>query len=872
MRPACRFNQQMLEISNRMTLPLLIHLVDFCRRRALWVVLFALASCVGLSAYIANNIKINTDINQLMASDLDWREREQALEKAFPQNVDRLVIVIDGISPDAAEAAADSLAKALRKDPSLFKTVKRPDAIPYFQKNGLLFLSEDKLTTLLENMIKAQPFLGSLARDLSLRGLFDTMALSVEGIRSGMARYEEIEPSLKVLADTLSSALEGRDEKLPWQSVMSDQPPALRDLRKFILTQPVLDYSALSPGKKASQEVRRLAETLDLTPEHGVQVRLTGSIALNDEEFASVANGMEISILLSFVLVIALLYLALRSTRLILPILLTLVAGLLATTSFALFAVGSLNLISVAFAVMFVGIAVDFGIQFGVRFRQERFLEPDFIKAIKTTAQNIAPPLALAAASTTLGFLAFIPTDYRGVSELGVIASAGMVIAFILNLTLLPSLLALFKPPAEKGSVGYAWAAPIDIFLLAHRRVLLIVIGGVSLAALVLAAQIRFDFDPLNLKNPETESVSTMLAIMEDPDASPYTIEILAPDLEKAQTLATKLEALPEVDHAITLASFVPKDQAEKLALIADAQFMLAPSLSPADPLPAPTREQILKSMDETALKLRSLGTDRTAAAHLAKELENVVASQDPSLLNRLHVSMIDGMQHYLLQIKQLLSAAPVTLTSITDDLRRDWITPEGCAKIEVYPKGNGRDPNVLQLFADSVRQVEPEASGTAISIQESGKTVLNAFIKAGLLALGAIAALAFIILRRLGDVLRLLFPLILAGVLTLATMVAVSLPFNFANIIALPLLLSLGVSYAIYFVTYWRNGHEHPLGSSMARAVLFSAGTTLVAFGSLSLSSHPGTQGMGELLTIALLYSVLCTFLVLPVLLGRLR
>lgn len=850
----------------------LVHTVDFCRRFALIVVLAALAVSASFGLYVLDHIKINTDIDGLMATDLDWRLREKELDAAFPQKLDRLVIVVDGLNADLAENAAATLTDALSSQPALFKTVLRPDASPTFQKYGLLFLSEEKLADLLDVLVQAQPLMGSLAKDPSLRGLFKTMDMAVEGVKRGQTDYKNIAPSFALIAQTLEANLAGHDARLPWQSMMSNHAPTLRETRKFILVQPVLDFGALSPGAKASQAVRAFAKEKGLTPDNGVTVRLTGSVALNDEEFASVEQGTKTATVVSIVLVIFILFLALRSLRLILPILITLGVGLIATTAFAMAAIGSLNLISVAFAVMFVGIAVDFGIQFGVRFRDEHHKEPDAAKAMLATTRLIAAPLTMAAASTIIGFMAFIPTSYRGVSELGLIAGTGMVIAFILNLTLLPALLALMRAPAEPEAIGFAWASPIDRFLTANRNRLRLGIGLVTLIALVLAVQVRFDFDPLNLKDPHTESVSTLFDIMKDPDASPYVIQILAPSLDEAKALAVKIDELAEVDHTITLASFVPEDQEAKLAQIADAKFLLDPSLSPHATLVPPSDEENLAAMKDTAKTLRTLGTDRIEAQKLADALFKVVDRDSIKLLITLKHNMIGGMMDHLARARFLLSGEKATLESITDDLRYDWVTADGRAKIEVYPKGDARDHRVLTAFTQAVRKIAPNASGSPISIQESGKTVMNAFIQAGALGIFLIAILGWIILRRAMDVVRLITPLILAGILTLATMTAINLPLNFANVIALPLLLSLGVSYAIYFISYWKNGQENPLSSSMARAVLFSAGTTLVAFGSLSLSSHTGTRSMGELLTIALLYSLLCTFGALPVLLEKAR
>ena len=342
----------------------------------------------------------------------------------------------------------------------------------------------------------------------------------------------------------------------------------------------------------------------------------------------------------------------------------------------------------------------------------------------------------------------------------------------------------------------------------------------------------------------------------------------MAPSVKEAAALAAKIDALPEVDHTITLANFVPQNQDANLALIEDAKFLLDPTLNPDSLLIPPTDRENLEALAQTAEKLRSLGDDKVAASRLAAALEKVIARDDISLLDRLHYAMVAGLQDHLVRVRKLLSAEKLSLDTLTDDLRRDWVSKEGLARIEVHPKGDARDHKVLKAFTESVRAIAPQATGASVSIQESGKTVSSAFLKAGALGLVAISLMSLLVLRRFTDVVRLIFPLILAGILTLAIMVAINLPLNFANIIALPLLLSLGVTYAIYFISYWKNGEINPLQSSMARAVLFSAGTTLVAFGSLSLSSHTGTSGMGQLLTIALLCSVLSTFIVLPVLL----
>ncbi|MDR3449480.1 MAG: MMPL family transporter, partial [Alphaproteobacteria bacterium] len=752
----------------------------------------------------------------------------------------------------------------------------RPDALPFFQKNGLLFLSQDELASALDQIAQAQPLIGTLVSDPSLRGFFGTIGLMMQGAQTGAVDAATLARPLDAITETVNAALAGQDKPLDWQNLMPAQSPEmlLRQTRKFIITKPVLNFADLQPGEDATKAVRQAAQDLNLAPDNGVRVRLTGPVALNDQEFGSVASGTGLATALSGLLVLVLLFLAMRTWRIVLPIALTLTAGLVASTAFATVAVGSLNLISVAFAVMFIGIAVDFGIQFGVRYRDQHHREPDHARALTNTARVIAVPLAMAAGSTALGFLSFIPTDYRGVSELGLIAGAGMIIAFTLNITLLPALMTLTKPPAESESIGYKSLAPLNDFLRGNRGLLFPLIGLIVVGGLVLAAHIRFDFDPLDLKDPHTESVSTMFDIMQDPDSDAYAAQILAPSQDAAQDLADQLAKLPEVDHVQTLASFVPDDQTKKLAMIRDTASLLAPTFAlPQNP--APTDAQNIEALRATAAALHGAGDKMASAQNLADALDKLAAAA-PETRARAQTDIVAPLQAKMQEIRSVGAVQPVTLADIPPELTKDWVTAGGEYLVEIFPKrdasNNPRDLSILNRFIDAVVKIAPDVSGTPVSIRESGRTIVSAFVHAGIYGLVSISLLSLIVLRRPRDVVMMIAPLLVAGVLTLATLTVINLPLNFANIIALPLLLSLGVSYAVYFVFYAQTGARDLLQSSVARAVLFSAATVLTAFASLCLSPHTGTRGMGELLTIALLYSVACTFLLLPVLLGTRR
>ena len=826
----------------------------------------------GAVAYISGHFAITTDTSQLISSDLAWRKRERQLDAAFPQHTDTIDVVIDGRTPELAEKAAKDLSAALSAaQPKPLEIVRRRDGGAFFEKNGLLFLSLDEVKQTTESLIKAQPVLGTLAADPTLNGLAKALTFIPLGIEEERGTWADFEKPLTALVNAIDDILAGKPSTFSWGALLNGDQTKAADLRRFIEVKPVLDFGDLQPGAQASELIRSTALRLGLTPDKGVRVRLTGPVPMADEEFGTVAEGALLNACLTVAAVFLILWLALRSGRIIFAVLVGLFAGLALTAAAGLALVGALNLISVAFAVLFIGIGVDFGIQFSVRYRQERHDKDALREALIATGRNAGKPLALAAAATTAGFYAFLPTDYRGVSELGLIAGSGMIIAFLMSITFLPALLVLLNPPGEPREVGYRALAPVDRFMARHRRAILVLTGVCVAAGLPLLKRLEFDFNPVNLRSAKVESVSTFNDLMRDPATAPNTIEILAPSLADAEALAAKIDHLPEVSRTVTLASFVPDRQQEKLALIADAASLLGPTIESSETQPKPSDEDTVATLREAAdaySKASKKAGGSRVTEHMANALRKL-AEANPKVRVMAETALLDGLKLRLTQIRQAFKAEQFTIKQLPPDIVSDWITGDGRARIEVAPKGDGNDNANLRRFATAVLAVAPEATGVPILIQESAHTVVRSFIEAGALALGSITLILFVALRRVSDVLLTLVPLLLAGVVTLEICVLIGLPLNFANIIALPVLLGVGVAFKIYYVLAWRAGETSLLASPLTRAVIFSAMTTATAFGSLWFSSHPGTSSMGELLALSLVTTLAAAVLFQPILMG---
>jgi hypothetical protein len=684
---------------------------------------------------------------------------------------------------------------------------------------------------------------------------------------------DDLSGTLNMVADTLDEVIAGRQASFSWRAMLNGRPPDASERRRFIEIRPVLDYTALMPGKTATDAIRKAAEDLNLASQYGARVRLTGTVSIADEEYATLNDGAFVNTTVTILVVLTILWLALRSPRIIFAVFVSLIVGLSITAALGLALVGALNLISIAFAVLFIGLGVDFGIQFSVRYRAERHEVDDLHQSLANTARYVGAPLTLAAAATAAGFLSFLPTDYKGLSELGLLAGLGMIIAFLTSITLIPALLTLLRPPGEPAEMGYKALAPVDRFMERRRMPIIVGTGLVVAAGLPLLYWLQFDFNPLNLRSTKVESVATFLELKSDPAIGANSIFVLEPNQAAARANVDKLGKLPEVSLVKTIESFIPDDQQPKLAALRQLGTVLNPVLKP-DPNKKPPTDAdnvaALKAAVEGLEKAADTQTGRgaVAAKRLAADLAKL-AGGDEALRARAHAAMIPPLNTALDELRDYLQAQPVTLETLPGEIAAEWVTKDGRYKVEIQPKGDPNDNENLRRFATAVQSVEPNSIGGPITILESGRTVVQAFFEAGFWSLASITILLWLVLRRFGDVLLTLIPLLMAGVVTLELMVLFGMKLNFANIIALPLLLGVGVAFKIYYIMAWRAGQTDLLQSSLTRAVMFSALTTATAFGSLWLSSHPGTSSMGKLMALALVTTMCAAVLFQPVLMG---
>jgi hypothetical protein len=411
-------------------------------------------------------------------------------------------------------------------------------------------------------------------------------------------------------------------------------------------------------------------------------------------------------------------------------------------------------------------------------------------------------------------------------------------------------------------------------------RITALVLG---LGAIVLLPQARFDNNPLNVRDPSSESVRTFNDLLEKGGTSPWTLDAVAADLPTAQKLAEQLRALPVVDRVITVGDYIPSDQDEKLDIIGDVQLFLAPQLGP-DGAAAPVSSDVQiaalhdlevetgRLLDEGAPQELATGAKRlreSLAAYLAK----LAAGELPiSSLNQLEASMTGTLREQLRILDAALGAGHVTLQNLPAALRERMITSDGRVRVQIFPREDIGDRKHLAAFVDGVREVAPDVAGSAAEILESGRTVVRSLRQALLGAVVAITAVLLLMWRRIDDTALVMIPLFLAAALTVGTTVLLGIPFNFADVIVLPLLLGMGVDSGIHLIHRARTGDEHGgniLETSTARAVVYSNLTSIASFGTLAFASHLGLATLGQMLTIGVAYSMACNMIVLPALIS---
>ncbi len=862
---------------------------------------------------------VDTNTAGMLSEELTFRKDLQEFRESFPKLENSLIVALKGTDKKQTRRAAVRLADALKKRSGVLDDVSYPEGNRFFQEHAALYRDLRELRTIRDNIKYTSSAMFPILQERNLIGVFDGLGRMLQEVpRSSEDHVEERSPDLQIkrrffreFRRTLEAHLNDRDRIFRWNDVLTaSEPETISETEspgftyEQILVRPDPSFQTLYPGERALNVIRSTANHLDLEGKYGVQTRITGKIALQNEEMKQAVKGTIIASLLSIVFVLSILYVAFRSVKLVGYSLITLFVGLCWTAGITALTVGHLNLISLAFVVLYIGLGIDYAIHFLMGYRENRQEGETPADALELSSRRVGEALILCTLTTAIGFLSFVPTSFVGIAELGFIGGIGMVINFLVTLTLLPALLTISVPEENAGNFLLSAETGFSSF----SRIPVRFRGPIILAAFAFAiltgwfaTGIRFDYNPMHLRNPTSESVATFRELQAT-KTPPSSISVLAASRQEAKTFRERLEKRPAVKKVMGLQDFIPSDQEKKqavfeeilklnpygeMAKLSEAFKWGTRSRAAADVLEfspkRPPVDDVLASMHEFLAQLNTVlhqnqpGQVRDTLQKLKQSLERYVEKLDRrsddrkgSLLSKLQKQTFSSFIPILQIFNTARDVPEITEEDLPEEIVSRWIDRQRRYRLQVFPARGMDDNESIRSFVSSVKEVAPSATGSPVVYLRAGQAIVESLGIALLIALVSMFLLLIVLLDRKRDVAYVLGPLLLVGVYTCGTMVMMGIPFNYANVIVLPLVLGIGADNGIHMLNRVRRqpaGSENVLSTGTARAVLFSALTTTGSFGNLILSSHRGMSSMGLVLTIGILFILLVTLVLLPAL-----
>ncbi|WP_435219688.1 MMPL family transporter [Luminiphilus sp. nBUS_07] len=799
--------------------------------------LLLLGVTVLAGAFGANQFRLNSSMDEvILPRDSEhWFSDDEALKTDFPQLRNLTIIVVAGAEAAQVSEAVDTVLAAAPDFVELdqIATPMRQPAI----RNALAFyLDRPDFLALIDGV---QPLV-TLSTALQGEGAL-TGALGVLGV----TLPNETPPALLDLLQGKATTLKNLD--LVKNAVPAMLSPYDDLFYELILVSDKPNFDAQFPGAEIVQNIEKwIAPVVAAHP--ALTIALTGDIVLAHEEISDALAGVKLAAGLSTVFLILVLALGVRSGVLTAGMLLLVVIGSLWTHALAMITVGQYNTLSLAFLVMFFGLGVDFGLHYGLAVREVRAES----NAVASAVRNTGVALMLSAATTAWAFLSFMPTEYKGLGELGIISAGGMLVAIFLTVTLLPALFGLLGLPGSLPSR----VRPLKLRWPSMQLTLAIwLVLGVT--ATLKARDAHFDYSVAGLRDLETPAMTLLDRLQRGGFSTDYSISTMAlPD--ELPGLKAQLAQLEAVGYVRSIEDYLPqsdhKDRVLALTQLREALDLVSefPALEP----------QVVRA------QLAALSTMPTLPAEILNLISTLQGYDDAQLI-ALDGDIREAISQWRKDLEPLLTSEPPQISDLSQQLQRRWILPDGRHRLEFGPATPTQSREGLNTFVSAANTVVDNGGGRAVIEYGVGSVVVRAFQQASILAVLGIALMLMLYYRNLIMPMVVIVPLMLTTVLTFAVMEWVGLSLNMANVLVVPLIFGLGIDSAIHIAHRYQTlgSVERLMQSSTPRAVMLSAVTTVATFASLMTSTHRGAASLGQLLTIAIPIMVVVTFSLVPVL-----
>jgi uncharacterized protein len=882
-----------------------------CSRPGLLIFLGVLLAIIA-GIYTVHSLEFKTSRNDLIGRDSDYWRLYSAYAKEFHSEED-YVILVEGDHPDRNKAAIDALVHGFLSPQNNPHSDDDPNAQQFvaddlfyqvnlqaFQRWFLYYLSMDDL-----NCLKDFPQLVFvLQHQPNMSGFLHVANESL--MQLGMAGADRKKctlgflPMMTTVVGQVGELAVGTNSSVwhsPWMQAFigpGDSDKAEEQMKYegyqtfrrgkmfLLMIHPRVEKGTPEALHEATvPKLRRImAEAQVQFPE--TKIGLTGEPVLDYDETIQSQRDATKATVLTLILICILFAVGFREVLRPLMAVVTMVIVLAACMGYATLSVGHLNMITVTFAVMILGLGIDLGIQFIARYEEELKKSPQRADAVRMTIQHTGPSIITAGVTNAAAFFAMGLSGFRGVIELGIIAGGGMLIATVATMTVLPALLLLVHRKHEATRIpAQSMAAHVENALLRRPALTLGVCALVTVFAVFVGGRVRFDYNVLNLQSVKAESVKTELTLLHADAESTIFASVVCSNFDEARQLQKRLAELPTVGSVHSIAEMIPEDQEPKIKIVHDIRQALTTihfDVVPDDP------EEVLKAMG--SLRLRANALTREAGEHGDKAslevlvpLTNALAQAqkklkmaDPSLLQQ---RLNDYEHHFYSDLESQLAIITnqadraMTVEDVPSSVRQIFVGKTGKFLMQVFPKQDIWEREPLVKFVHEVQQIAPGVTGTPLGLYEFVDILLRGYIKAALWAFLVITVLIFADFRNAYAALLTLLPLMVGMIWMVGVMVVGGINFNPANIMVLPLIVGIGVAYGIYVVQRYRESHEATFYSkSTGRAVVLSALTSMFAFASLLVGAHRGIRSLGLVMTIGIIACLIAALALLPALL----
>jgi len=871
------------------------------------VLAIALVTSVASIAFTISKMEIITDQLELIRKDHPLIALSDKLDPFNVETRRRFDVVIEAPTPSEAVSFANELARRIVADPSNFQNIfYRIDPEP-FKSYQLLYLDEPELLELGDKIDANSKLIRSLAAKPELLNFLrlinqEIASRTVEELFTGfLDETPEEGASQPFDLGFLVATLEGMSNYLrgqstftsPWASMLkgSSWDP---DIESHFWAGNKRYLLAFVIPKRTPGEMVITADSLKQLRNHlrelrlsfpGVKAGVTGQEALNNDEMSSVLEDMSVATWLSMLGVFILLVIFRRSFRRPLLQTLSLAVGLSWSFGCATAVVGHLNMISIVFAPLLCGLGVDSGIHWFSRLEEEeRRSGSRMASVIKVVNERSGPGIILAGLGTTVAFLPFLLTGFRGLMELGLITGMGILLNLFADFSVLPALTTLLggKPRKDNSS-----GAPRthDLIRITPGRARWVLAGAAILSVFcaLSAGRVWFDLNPLRLQTANAESVVWGKSLIDNSKRSTIFINSFAASPEEAEAKAKEFKALPSVSEIESVFSLLPENQEKKIPILRSIQPNI-PEFSPvvleSNGSDAKVLTDILerirfKLQDDQAKRWgaeQSIIDQMIRARSLAEEIVKNIQSS-PDAMERLFEYRLRFTEDLIGKwdlLRKGSNASPMRIEDLPVVLK-SWFYQQGTYLLRIFPRESVWEEHALTRFVQEVRKVDPQVVGDPVSLHVFATAFKEACIRASVYAVFAVVALLLIMFRDVRLTLLALVPLVLGSLWTVGIMGVVGIQFNLANSIFMPLVVGAGVEYAVIILSRWREGRMLPghLPFSTGKGVVLAALTTTVGFGALMISHHRGIFSLGFVAWAGSLCVLLSAVIILPAILA---